>query len=427
MRAALRVVAMVCLVSAIVIVSYLAGFGTSWVLKPQIAPLAGEGAPSEFSLFWEVWDIIKRDFYGEIPEAKELTYGAIGGAIDSLNDPHTFLVRPEFAEEESIALEGYYEGVGIVVTEREGHLVVVSPITGSPAMRAGVRAGDVILKVDGMDISGMSLQEVIHLIRGPRGSTVKLTFFRLGSPEPIEIELVRAKVDVPSVTWESVEEDIGYIRLSVFSKDTGTELRKAINELKKDGATNFILDLRDNPGGLLRPTTIEVTSQFLAHGVVLYEQFPDGSERSHLVKRGGLATDEPLVVLINRGTASAPEIVAGALQDHQRATLVGENSFGKGRIQVLHTLRDGSKLHVSIASWLTPDHRQIHEEGLTPDIIVPLTEEEARSGVDTQLERAIEYLKSGPIALDEGVLMTEREGGDSPPTLLCLKQALDVL
>ncbi len=401
MRAALRVMAMMLLVSAIVIVSYLAGFGTSWVLRSQTVPLAGEGAPSEFSLFWEVWDIIERDFYGEIPNAKELTYSAIGGALDSLNDPHTFLAKPESAEEESIALEGYYEGVGIVVSQREDLLVVVSPIAGSPAMRAGVQAGDVILGVDGKDVSAMSLQEVIQLIRGPQGTAVKLTFFRLGSPEPIEIELVRAKVDVPSVAWELMEEDIGYVRLSYFSKDAGGELRKALSELKENGAISFILDLRNSPGGLLWPTTVDVASQFLARGVVLYEQFPDGSERSHSARKGGLATESPLVVLINRGTASAAEIVAGALQDHQRAILIGENSFGKGRIQELLTLKDGSKLHVSVASWLTPNHRQIEGEGLTPDIQVALSEEEAPSGVDTQLERAIEYLKSGPIAFSE--------------------------
>lgn len=398
MRAALRIIGMALLALVVVSTSYLAGFGAGYLTRERQAPpaaVAAEGpAPAEFVVFWEAWEIVQRDFYGELPSTKEMTYGSIGGMVASLEDPNTLFFPPELAQEEDIELRGFYEGIGAVVTKREGQLVIVAPIEGSPAARAGIRAGDVVLKVDGEDITRLNLQEAVSRIRGPMGTTVTITIFRLGHPEPLEFTLVRARVDRTSVAWRMVEGNIAYVRLSFFGQLTGRELRKALQEARRQGARALILDLRNNPGGLLAPTTIEVASEFLKEGPLLYEQRTDRPEEAYPIQQGGSATDLPLVVLINRGTASAPEIVAGALQDYKRATLIGETTFGKGSIQLLHRLSDGSSLHITIGIWLTPKRRQVDKVGIAPDIAVPFTEEDLKMERDPQLEKAMEHLRS---------------------------------
>ncbi len=395
MRTFLKALVAIVLVAVIAGASFLAGFGVNQVISPTpVQPRAGES--EQFDLFWEAWQIIEREFFGELPDPKGLTYGAIQGALRTLDDPATILVEPMTAEDQMIDLRGDYEGIGaLVAVDDEDQIVIVSPFDGSPAMQAGVRAGDVVLKVDDVAVTGMLLGEAVRLIRGPKGSTVRLTIMREGEAVPLVIEVVRNEVELATVGGMVLEDDIGYVRISLFSERTGQELEEALRDLMAETISGLILDLRNNPGGVFPSAAIEVVSQFLDEGVIVYQQFSDGREQAYRAKRGGLATDIPLVVLVNQGTASNSEVVAGALQSHGRAVLIGEQTFGKGSVQRVHELSDGASLHVTMARLLTPDRHPFHGEGLTPDIVVPLTEEDYLQGMAPQLERAIEYLKTG--------------------------------
>jgi carboxyl-terminal processing protease len=306
------------------------------------------------------------------------------------------LLEPMPSEDQMIDLRGAYEGIGALVSvDDEDQIIIVSPFDGSPAMQAGVRAGDIVLKVDDVAVTGMPLEEAVRLIRGPRGTTVRLTILREEEITPLEIEVVRDEVELATVGGMVLEDDIGYVRVALFSERTSQELQETLQELMAENLSGLILDLRNNPGGVFPSAAIEVASQFVDEGVIVYQQFSDGREQAHRALRGGLATDIPLVVLVNQGTASNSEVVAGAIQDHERGVLIGEQTFGKGSVQRVHELSDGSSLHVTMALLFTPNHHPIHDEGLTPDIVVPFTEEDFLQGIDPQLERAIEYLQTG--------------------------------
>lgn len=395
MRTFLKALVAIVLVAMIAGISFLAGFGVNQLISPtQVQTRAGE--PEQFDLFWEAWHIIEQEFFGQLPDPKELTYGSIRGALRILDDSATILVEPMPSEDQMIDLRGAYEGIGaIVALDENDQVVVVSPFDGSPAMQAGVKAGDVVIKVDDVAVTGMPLGEAARLIRGPKGSTVRLTIMREGETEPLVIEVIRNKVELATVGGMVLEDDIGYVRVSLFSERTGQELRETLRELMAEDLSGLILDLRNNPGGVFPSAAIEVASQFLDEGVIVYQQFSDGREQTYSVTRGGLATDIPLAILVNQGTASNSEVVVGALQDHGRGVLIGEQTFGKGSVQRVHELSDGSGLHVTMALLLTPDHHPIHGDGITPDIIVPFTEEDFLQGIDPQLERAIEYLETG--------------------------------
>jgi carboxyl-terminal processing protease len=375
--------------------SFLAGFGVHQLISPTpVQPKAGES--EQFDLFWEAWQIIEQEFFGELPDPKELTYGAIQGALRVLDDPATMLVEPMTSEDQMIDLRGAYEGIGAIVSvDDKDQVIIVSPFDGSPAMQAGIRAGDIVLKVDDVAVTGMPLEEAVRLIRGPKGSTVRLTILREEEVAPLEIEVTRDEVELATVGEMVLEDNIGYVRIALFSERTSQELKEALQELMAEDLSGLILDLRNNPGGVFPSAAIEVTSQFVDEGVIVYEQHSDGREQVHRAIRGGVATDIPLVVLVNQGTASNSEVVVGAIQDHDRGVLIGEKTFGKGSVQRVHELSDGSSLHVTMALLLTPDRHSINEEGITPDIVVPFTEEDFLQGVDPQLERAIEYLKTG--------------------------------
>ena len=409
MRAILRILAMSALVAVMTGTAYMAGFATSWLMNnradllgaPAPARAAGEPSqpaarPENFNIFWEAWDIVRREFYGEIPSDQDMTYGAIRGVLRTLGDPNTVLIDPKTAELQRTDIEGEFEGIGAVVTMDEfGQLVVVSPMEGQPAMEAGLRPGDIILAVDGKEITGMDLADAVLLIRGPRGTTVTLTVLRPGEPEPLTFEIVRARIDIPTVTYRMLEEapEIGYIRLALFGERTDQELRNAIFELRKQGARAFIVDVRNNPGGLLR-SAIDISSEFIGEGLITIERWKDGRERPFRANGRGLLTDPdiPLVLLVNEGSASASEILAGAIKDHKRGLLVGEPTFGKGAVQQVYTLSDNSQLHVTVAHWLTPNGDDINEQGIMPDIEVVLTEEDIQARQDLQLGRAVEVL-----------------------------------
>jgi carboxyl-terminal processing protease len=410
MRGILRILAISVVVVVMTGTAYLAGFGTSWLMSHQMGlteaaqavsrPAAGQSAtssserPANFGVFWEAWDIVRRQFYGKLPDEQQVTYGAIRGVLRTLDDPNTLLVDPEAAELDRTQIQGAFEGIGAVVTmNKDGQLVVISPMEGQPAMEAGLQAGDIILKVDGREITGMNLTDAVLLIRGPRGTTVKLTVLRPGTEEPLEFEIVRARIKTSTVTHRILEQapDIGYIRLNLFGERSASELKGAIQDLQSQGAKAYILDIRNNPGGLLT-SAVEVTSQFVSGDVVVSERWNDGREKAYRAQRGGLLTDPdvPLVVLVNKGSASASEILAGAIHDLNRGTLVGENTFGKGSVQQVYTLSDKSQLNVTVAHWLTPNGDDIHQQGILPDVVVTPTEEQIKARQDIQLERAIE-------------------------------------
>lgn len=359
----------------------------------SIDPLSDE---ESLQVFREVWDLIDTQFYGEMPSPEERVYGAIRGLLATLDDDYTSFIEPSIAAIQREDASGTFEGIGAVVRINEDEeLEIVRPFKGQPAEKAGLLAGDIVLQVDGQDMTGYGIYEAVTLIRGPKGTAVVLTIRREGVAEPFDVSIERARIDIPIVETEMYENNIGYISLFDFSATASDQLRQAVEELRDQGATSLILDLRNNPGGYL-DQSVQVADLFLEDGVILIERASGGFEREYTSRDGDLAEDIPLVVLVNEASASASEIVAGALQDRGRAMLVGDRTFGKGSVQLPHTLSDGSELRVTIARWFTPNNRAIHGEGLAPDIEVPFTQEDFDAGRDPQLDRALEYLRDQP-------------------------------
>jgi carboxyl-terminal processing protease len=324
----------------------------------------------------------------------ELMRGAIRGMLDSLGDEHTTYMDPDEYMQANIPLNGSYEGIGAWVDPDAEYLTIVSPMKGSPAERAGLKPGDEIVAVDGEDMTGVDGNLVIRRVLGEAGTTVRLTIRREGEPELFDVEIVRERIVIPSTESEMLEGDIAYIHLLQFGTDTTSDLREELETLLAQNPRGLILDLRFNGGGFLN-TAIEVASEFIGEGVIMVEQFGDGSEQVYEADPGGLATEIPLIVLVNAGSASASEIVAGAIQDHERGLLIGETTFGKGSVQNWIALPDDNgAVRVTIARWYTPDGRQIHQIGLVPDIEIIPTDEDIDADRDVQLEKALELLTS---------------------------------
>lgn len=380
-------------------VSFLAGMVTAMYRAPvglgeQLVPptpTATKTKEVDFSIFWEAWDILEREFYGEIPSSEERMYSAIRGVISSLGDPYTSFLDPKQASLARQDITGSFEGIGAVVDMKEGRLVIVEVLEGQPAEKAGLKSGDIILKVDDKPIENMSLMEAVLLIRGPKGTPVKLTVYREGLAEPFEVTIIRQRIEIPTLSYKMLEGNIAYIKLREFNEIAPRKLKEALKELIPQKPRGIILDLRGNPGGLLS-SAVEVASQFVGQSPILIERLKSGEQKLFKAIPGGLATDPsiPMVVLINKASASASEIVAGAIRDHGRGILIGEKTLGKGSVQQPFTLKDGSELRVTVARWFTPSGQAIHEKGLTPDIEVKPGEE----GKDVQLEKAVEYLLS---------------------------------
>ncbi len=406
MSVLLKIIIVATLALTIITVSFLVGFGTASVLNSAdlMTSLASRfinrNSPTTeeaeyFGVFWEAWHIVERDFYGDLPAGQQITYGAIRGVLGTLDDPHTAFVEPKPRQREKEDLQGSFGGIGAWVRIRpEDGAIFLTPMENLPAMRAGIQDGDVVLKVEDTEITPeITLDDVLALIRGPVGTSVTLTISRAGREEPLVFEIIREKIETPTVTWELLEGNVGYVSISLFGERTNNELKEAIGDLRNQGMTKLILDLRNDPGGLL-DTAVQVASQFLDGGVVLFEQRRDSPEKTYSVKRNGIAQDIPLVVLVNGGTASASEIVAGAIQDHGRGILIGEHTFGKGSVQLVYDLSDGSSLHVTVAYWLTPNRHEISGNGLSPDFEVPLSQENRDNDEDPQLEKALAYLET---------------------------------
>ncbi|MBM4445763.1 MAG: S41 family peptidase [Chloroflexi bacterium] len=341
--------------------------------------------PPEFDILAEAWKQLSEDYVDKSKlDPTKLSQGAVKGMVEALDDPYSGYVDPENKELEMSTFEGKFDGIGAVISMKDKQLTIVAPIADSPAEKAGIKAGDKILEIDGQSTSKLTLIEATLKIRGPKGTSVKLLVLHEGETEPVEIQIVRGEIKVESVFLE-MRDDIAYIRLTQFLKSTGGELQGVLNEAIDKGAKGVVLDLRNNPGGLLNAAT-EVASQFLAMGMVAKVVDDEGRESPVAVKRGGIATYLPLIVLVNKGSASGSEIVAGALQDYGRAKLAGSQTFGKGSVQVVRDLSDGSALHITAYRWLTPFGRPIDGVGLKPDFVLELEDEEL-------VDWAIQYLK----------------------------------
>lgn len=345
----------------------------------------------DFSLFWDVWDRVRLSYLNQKDvDPQKLLYGAIAGMVDALGDPYSAFLTPEQNQSVKQELSGFYEGVGIQLGVKDGRIVVMAPLTGTPAAEAGIKAGDVILKIDEKETVGMSLPQAVALIRGAAGTKVKLTLGRSNN-EVLEKELTRVKIDLKTVEL-TFNGDIAILKLSRFSEKTQGEWDKAVAEILEKQAKGLVLDLRNNPGGFLQGA-IYVGSEFLG-GKIVGQEDKNGRKDFFSAERKGKLLNIPLVVLINQGSASAAEIVAGALRESQRAKLVGEKSFGKGTVQDAQELAGGAGLHITIAKWLLPSGRDINGEGLKPDIEVKQEENQGQNGIDKQLERALEILKT---------------------------------
>ena len=367
--------------------AFTAGVGAYWVWAER-SPF-GQSKP--LGVFWEAWERVEEHFYGDLPSPQERTYGAIRGALELLDDPYTVFVEPQPRELERDRMRGVFGGVGVELRrDAEGHLGL-APYPDSPADRAGIRDGDVLLAVDGEAVTGgTSVDDARAWLHGEPGTTVTLTISRPPTP-PFDVAIVREEIEVPSVAWQVLDDapGVGYVHVETFTERTGEEVTTALRELQGGAISSLVLDLRGNSGGLIDPA-VATASQFLRDGVVSIELSREAEERPLPVRGGGVATEIPLAVLVDGGTASAAEIVAAALQDYGRAPLVGEPTFGKGAVQLIYELSDGSSLHVTSAIWLTPNRHRIEGRGLSPDIAVPGGD----GPQDEQLNRAVAYLQS---------------------------------
>jgi carboxyl-terminal processing protease len=348
----------------------------------------------DLEILLEVWEIVGKEFDGGIPSNDELTYGAIAGSLELLDDQFTRFVPPELAALMREQLQGSFEGIGAFVDmTEEGYLLIVQTIRGQPAELAGIRDGDIVTHVNGNSVLGKSVDAIVAEVKGPRGTEVKLTIVRESESEPLEFAVTRDVIELPMVEAVSLEDGIAYVRLSSFTGSAASQLKETLEEQLENEPKGLILDLRDNPGGFLNQS-VEVADLFLPEGTVLFQRDNKGGEQIFESDDGDIAEEIPLVVLINRGSASASEIVAGAIQDRERGILIGESTFGKGSVQKTFTLSDGSELKVTISRWYTPDNISISEIGISPNIQVD-TIELSDGTEDVQLQRAIEYLSAG--------------------------------
>lgn len=349
-----------------------------------------------FAPFWEAWDIVHRDYIDQPVDDVALMRGAIRGMLAALGDQHTSYMDPVEFDQANQPLNGSYEGIGAFVDTTQEYLTIISPMPNSPAEKAGLKPGDKIIAVDAEDITSLAPDLVLRRVLGPAGTVVVLTIQRDGVPEPIDFTITRAKIDLASVYGEMLEdENIAYVQITTFGERTREELRGSLEELLAQNPDGLILDLRYNGGGYLN-TAIDVISEFIPKDeLVMIEDYGNGQRELYYSRDGGLATEIPLVVLVNEGSASASEITAGAIQDLDRGLLVGTTTFGKGSVQNWIPLKnEQGAVRVTIARWYTPDERQIHEVGIEPDFSVEISEEDVENNRDPQLEKAVELLKA---------------------------------
>lgn len=351
----------------------------------QPAPTTTEASQLE-----DVWATIHRTYVNRQVNDTALIRGAISGMVGGLGDPYSVYLAPAEARTFQDEVEGVFQGVGMEVGYKDNQLTIIAPLPGSPAAMAGLRSGDALLSIDGQDTSAMKLDQAVALIRGPQGSTVTLTIRHSGATDTTTLTVKRQTIKVDSVRSrvEAVNgRTIGILSITSFAKDTGQLARRQVQSLISQSVSGIIIDVRDNPGGYL-DQAVAVTSIFVDEGVVVSEVGRDGRHDEQRVNGQALWASQPMVVLVNGGTASAAEIVAGALQDHHRATVIGATTFGKGSVQDYQQLSDGSSLKLTVAKWLTPNGRSISEQGIQPDLAVAISTADQAQHLDRQLQAA---------------------------------------
>jgi carboxyl-terminal processing protease len=395
----------------LVVLAFLAGIMVErlgWL--PGSRPFVPANLGDSFGSFWEAWSLVERHYVDrDAVKPKEMTEGAIRGMLASLGDVgHTGYLTAEEFKQVKASLEGNMVGIGALMTMRKKQPTVVRTMPDSPARKAGLKAGDVLLEVDGKTVAGLPLEKVVEAVRGPAGTAVDLQIGREGTDKVLNFHLTRARVELPAIAWRMLPGvPIAHIAIVEFRKNADDQLREALKEARQRGAKGLIVDVRGNQGGL-KEQAVAVSSEFLKDGVVFIEQDAGGNRKEVPVKADGTALDIPLVVLIDEGSASSSEIFAGAIQDHARGKLVGTKTFGTGTVLQPFILKDGSAILMAVAEWLTPKGRQIWHHGITPDVEAPLprgadvlrpddqaeltAEALAKSG-DRQLQKALELLR----------------------------------
>ncbi|HKK54509.1 MAG TPA: S41 family peptidase [Patescibacteria group bacterium] len=348
----------------------------------------------DFNLYWQVWDTVKSTYVdSEDISEEDMFYGSLEGMIKAIDDPYTSFLDPELSKRFNDDLSGSFEGIGAEIGIRDDVLTIIAPINGMPAQEAGLKSGDKVLSIDGKSTAGISIDKAVDTLRGKKGTDVTLTIYREGLDETKDITINRGIITIESVKTEMLENQIMLISISNFNEDTEAIFSKAVEEAKSKEAKGIILDLRNNPGGFL-DSAIEIASEWVETGPVVLEKFDENDITKYQARGLARLQDYKTVVLLNQGSASASEIVAGALQDYNKATIVGEQSYGKGSVQSLEPFTDGSSLKVSVAKWLTPQGKSISEKGITPDIEVEYTIEDFENDRDPQLDKAIEIIKN---------------------------------
>lgn len=348
----------------------------------------------DMTLFWQVWELLDEKYVdASVLKDESMVYGSIKGMVNAINDPYTVFMTPEESKQFMDGLEGTLEGIGAELTVKDKQLVIVSPLRKSPAEKAGLMAGDIIEKINGESASDMTLIDAIMKIRGKKGSTVTLTIAREKLEKPFDVSIVRDSIDIESVTMEKLDGDIVYLAVNQFNSRTNDQFGKAISELILKEPKGLIVDFRFNGGGYLE-SAVQLLSYLLPKDAEVVELVERGKE-DEIKKANGnpKLLNVPLVILVNESSASASEIVAGAIQDHKRGVIMGTKTFGKGSVQEVEYFPDGSSIRLTIAKWLTPDGRSIDKTGLTPDMVVEMSEEDIKKEVDTQKEAAVKYLK----------------------------------
>lgn len=408
-RIALILALSIILLSAACSLGFVAGQAYNGFSLKQLANLIGQGnIPSTehaqsggkaelndlFTPFWQAWNLVHDQYINQPVDDVALLRGAISGMMDSLGDPHSSYIDPDQLAAFTTQIEGeQYEGIGAWVDPTGDYLTIISPMVGSPAEKAGLKPGDKIIAINGENMTGIDGELVRQRVIGKKGTTVHLTVSRPGVEKYLEFDITRDTITASNVMSRMLDGNVAYVRLLAFGDEkTISDFRTTLKNLLAEQPVGLILDLRYNGGGLL-DSAVEIASEFISEGVIVYEQYGDGKRIEYEAKSGGVATEIPLVVLIDEGSASASEIVAGAIQDTGRGKLVGMKSYGKGSVQKWTNLANNQgAVRVTIASWLTPNERSINLVGITPDIQVEITEEDAKAGRDTQLEKAVEIL-----------------------------------
>jgi len=388
----------------ILVVTFFSGFFFAvWKISGQnvnisVSELISSGTSSLFvhteeinpNLFWQIWDQIEEKYVERPVDEKRMFYGALEGLVDSLDDPYSIFLSPEMTDQFNRELSGSFEGIGAEIGIKNDQLTIIAPLSDSPAQKAGLKAGDKIIEIDGHETFDINLNFAVSLIRGEKGTDVILKIISKDSEEARDVTITRDEINVKSVNWELLDGNIAYIEIIHFNQNTVSNFNKSANEIILVSPDGIILDLRNNPGGYL-DSAIDISGNFIEDDVIVIEDFKD-RQKEYKSKGEAKLKGYELVVLVNGGSASASEIVAGALQDYDLAVLVGETTFGKGSVQDFQEFSDGSSLKITVANWLTPNGRLIDDVGIKPDIEIELTSEDYNGDSDPQLDKAIEII-----------------------------------